>query len=251
MQIPELDTTSVSWIAYYDTGLDSMNAELMAGAGSATKITGYDDGVELNYSGPTRDYTIRGSDNGWVTAHMDRTENYATNQGSPDGINGVHDIVDWTDPNSESSIKNNVLERSIYNCLQELDKWSSISYSDTDVGLYNYQYKSGNVSLFSNQVSGDGRETPTFQYTESTDFKVVAVGSAGNTWYNYHPYFSTYAGPKTDKIKLTDVNAAERKPSRYGAAKFLSLNPGTKFVVDMENTHSNTEISAHAVAIWD
>jgi hypothetical protein len=249
MPIPELDTTSVSWIAYYDTGLDSMNAELMAGSGSASEMTGYDDGSEIKYNGPTREYTIRGSDNGWVTAHMDRTENYNTDQGGPDGIDGVHDIVDWTNANSESSIKNNVLERAIYDCLQQLDKWDSITYSSSDVGLYNYQYKSGNVSLFSKQRGGTAnKKYPTFQYTESTNFKAGAVASSAETNADYERFLVDSGVVGKGQTRLYRGNFTYGA-NRYGATSISNLNAGEKYRIEID-PDTRSDISVHAVVIW-
>jgi hypothetical protein len=216
--IDPLNTNNVSWIAYYDvtehTSLTSISTDNMHKADGVTVNKPYDDGVELKYSGiPTRSSAvIRASTAGWITAHMDRKSQYSDSPAADSGgINGIHDIINWTN-SSESNIENNLLERGIYKCIQQVGN-SEINnnYNSSDVGLYNYKHGSGNVSLFVET----GTSKSSFSFTSATNVKKAIItsssvgfgGSSARFKINGNTIYSGPGGGRADFHTAEDITS--------------------------------------------
>lgn len=139
---------------------------------------------------------------GWITAHMDRKSQYSDSPQYNDagGIDGIHDIINWTNVGG-SNIENNLLERGIYKCIQQLGN-SEINnnYNSSDVGLYNYKYGAGNVSLFVET----GSSKSSFSFTPSTNVKKAIITSSS---------YGTGGSPATFKI---NGNTIYSRPDQGG-----------------------------------
>lgn len=258
--IPNLDTyQEKSWVAYYDvteyTELEEINPEeINDELDMTTKMKGYDDGIVLEYDGPTREYyTVRASTNGFLTIHMDIAHDYTrSNQSSSSGIDGVHDIVYW---NQSASIANNmienVLERAIYNCLNSLSEWDSDisdNYNKEDVGLYNYEYDSKKSTVFSYSLdSPDSDTTKVFSFTDETNIHKIIIAAHG------YQGDSIYAGVglHIDNVEILDTYNENR--SEFIAVDYTEEYDVGNPVELYLNTRrgSGSSISVHVVVIWE
>lgn len=276
--IPDLTTSNVGWIAYYNVvnntnvtesdltdGTVEENGDGPAEIETMTNqnnenIDYYDNGVIVTYEGPTRIVTIRFKTDGWITAHMDRTKNYDIQQGDYADIDGVHDIVHWNDDvayngsadASESSLVTNTLERSIKTALEQMsihDTKISSPYDPNDVELYNYEFDSNNATLLSDAkrggVDGGGTWNYKFQYTDATqvEYVVIAVSHAGTD--------ETISQTGSNKTIVNPYQDAE-----WGAInatdKFKNLSSGQPYelTVDLGYDSADRECSLHVVVVW-
>jgi hypothetical protein len=269
----------VGWIAYYNVvdNTDVTESDLTDGTveengdGPAEietmisqnneNIDYYNNGVIVTYEGPTRIVTIRFKTDGWITAHMDRSKSYATEQSDYSSIDGVHDIVHWNDDvttsgsntdASESSLVTNTLERSIKTALEQMsihDTKISSPYDPNDVKLYNYEFDTNNATLLSDAKIGIGNTySYDFQYTDATQVQHVAIaGSAvgrGGTEIRSH----------TGTYEL--ISGADRG-SEWGAIdateRFKNLSSGQPYelTASLDTDRSNDwEYSLHVVVVW-
>lgn len=144
--LPDLNTDSIGFIAYFnivDDGNLSQSFDIteILNSGNVSTSELYDNGVEGTYNdanGTTINF--RGKDDGWVITWRGRDGVDQPQQNSPP--RGKWDFVrDWSDPlNNTPSISTNTLERAINDLVSQLSVSSSISYSSSKVGLYNYEF---------------------------------------------------------------------------------------------------------------
>lgn len=255
--IPDLQKSNISWIAYYDatdkTGLSELNnVSDINKSGGTVSTTPYNDGHKITYStGTGRNCVVRISKQGWISAHFDRTEEYQgySKLGPSNRPRGLHDIVNWSDNNSEQNLKQNELERAIRDCLGQLDQWSSnISgvYDPSDVNLHNYQYGPGNVSLFSETNKDDGNLS--FVFTEATEIEKAVIATITRT--SREPTNLTINGNsifngEADAVTVTDITGditlGEEFVVNTGRMNYSNYAYGSSYTIDM---------SVNAVVIW-
>ena len=266
--IPELNEDEVSWIAYYDvtehTDLTEINTEeLNEDVEEVKKVTSYDNGVELEYETVNRIAFIRATDDGWITAHLDRTENYIEYdenneqnmyENSFENIEGTHDIIDWTQENQLSDITDNELEKAINTCLESLDSWSSEieeNYNSEDVGIYNYQHNSENVSVFAEKLdSGDSSNTNAvfdynIVYTDTTNIKqIILCGASRSSNFN----------SRNTNLKFNDVHIYRTNDERgYSAIDITDkVSAGEEIKIGIGPGRTSTgQIAVHVIVIWE
>lgn len=141
-ELPDLDTSSISFIAYYNIidqeGDDQWEADQVLTAPGIVDYTLYDNGVEGTYQIVTgREVTFRAKNDGWIIAYMDRTQVYS-DDGSPRGYQDL--INDYTDNDGPGYLDRNSLERAVNDMRQESDGSSTHNYDYSKTGLYNYEY---------------------------------------------------------------------------------------------------------------
>lgn len=279
--LPDLNKQNVGWIAYYnmidntdvtqsdltdgttqEAGDDGpAELESMISDGSSENIDYYDNGVVVKYIGRTRLVTIRFKTDGWITAHMDRNRSHDITENSPDGLNGVADIVDWKDDvsydtnrtdASESSLVNNTLERAINTALKQMSNYDADikdKYDPDDVKLYNYEFDTNNVTLLSDaRIAKGGKYTYEFQYTDATEVQHVSVAVA-------HSNFSDSIEIKleNDTIVLTQPRRNEEWAAFNATNRFNNLSSGEPLTIEAELDNSNAahEHSVHVVVVWN
>lgn len=278
--LPDLTKANVGWIAYYnvidntdvtqsdltdgtieENGDGPAEIETMISDQNNENIDYYDNGVIVTYDGPTRIVTIRFKTDGWITAHMDRSKNYQTQQSDYAGIDGVHDIVYWNDDvsysnstnASESSLVNNTLERSIKTALEQMsihDGKISTPYDPNDVELYNYEFDSNNVTLLSDaKVAKENSYNYDFQYTDATEAKHVAIAVSLSGYYDYERVESL-----TENTNI--VKRYNDGGTSWGAINattaFNNLNSGEPYELFglLDITSQTREYSLHVVVVW-
>jgi hypothetical protein len=249
--LDDLKTNNVGWIAYYNV-LDNTSVTDVSPSETASlvsdndNISYFDNGVVVNYNGPTRsEYIIRFKNDGWITAHMKRAN--VNNAGN----DGVHDIVDWTKYRT-GSLKNNVLERSIKNALSQLSNWSSIQsgYKASEVGLYNYEYETSNVTLLSEDArdAGDGSYNIQFQYTQETNVaRAVAAGKAESYDSEY-----AYVDSITDGSYVVDNSSSSPSFGTLDITDTLqnTLSAGDAYKIKIGKAYGVYEASVDIVVLW-
>lgn len=193
--LPDLTTSNIGYISYWNAinsgGVGSITASDALSDSNISSYTLYDNGWEgkytINFSvGGSRDITVRVKQDGWFVAYTDRTNNYQTNN-TGSKTNGYYDIAhDWTNHGSENSggttisaMPVNTLERSIHSLQSQLSNSGSITYSSSDVGLYNYEYTSATTTtIMGSSVGTHGSFTSGVLYTSGvTNYYIAAVGS--------------------------------------------------------------------------
>jgi len=237
----------------------------------------YDNGIVLEYSinSVDRIATIRASDDGWITAHLDKTENYVPYdenneqnmyENSFEDIDGIHDIIDWVKINEIeqqdywgnvlSNSVNNELEKAIHTCLQTLDNYDSDiadEYEPEDVGIYNYQYETNNISIFGQEHNGhdSSEDNKVFDYnivyTEETTIKKAILCSSGYSTSstdgrNINLYFNdTHIFRGSDEFVHTAIDITDEIPTSGEEIK-IGIGPGQ---------WSGSNIKAYVIVLWE
>lgn len=280
-ELPDLNKQNVGWIAYYNVidNTDVTQSDLTDGTkqqegddGPAEiesmisdrnneNIDYYDNGVVVKYVGLARLVTIRFKTDGWITAHMDRNRSHARNQRSPDGLNGVADIVDWKDDvsynstrrdASESSLVNNTLERAINTALKQMSNYDADikdKYDPNDFKLYNYEFETNNATLLSDaKVSKNDVYTYEFQYTDATEVQHVSVAVA-------HATDDRNVEIKTDNdtVFLTQPRRHEEWAVYNATTEFNNLSSGEPLTIEagLDYGNESREYSIHVVVVWN
>lgn len=157
--LPDLDTTTISFVAYYNIieqeGDDQWEADQVLSAPGIESYTLYDNGVEGEFTIVTgRTVGFRAKNDGWIITYMDRTQNYA-DTGEPRGYQDLaNNYVDDTGP---GYFHQHSLERAINQMRAQSDGSSNHNYSHNKTGLYNYEYSDAQgvtgMSVWSEQTS--------------------------------------------------------------------------------------------------
>lgn len=184
--LPDLDTSEVSFIAYWnaiDQGGVS-NIDPSEATSATNSYTLYDNGFEGEIDVHSyRSGKCRVKEDGWIIVWIDRTETfdqYRNVQAGDDYPAGpwdfLGDITATSDPMDVGA--QNSLERTVNNLRTELSNSGNMAYSSSDVGLYNYQHTGATTvtALSANETSpGNDDEVlttaPSLQYTDDTDIK--------------------------------------------------------------------------------
>jgi hypothetical protein len=261
-KLPDIDTSKVGFIAFWNAidsgGVSDIDATQVTSDGSIVNYTLYDNGLEGEYSLVNgRTATFRVKEDGWVIAHIDRTEDEGKQTGNADNIRGFWDVIDWTNAsNSTSNIVANALEGAVNSLSSQFSNWGSMSYSASDVGLYNYEYSSAttatNFSMTDSPFEHKSTKSGYFSYTANTTLEAVSVSAAANIpdWCEIHTEFEgTY---------LNDYVTNDYSAKRYGVidaiAKGLIPNSGTNYghtmTVDANYTGATGYGRSDALALW-
>lgn len=258
--VPDLDTDKVSWVAYYDvtehTNLNGIEkpTQLDDNVDEVNNLEQYDDGVVLNYVGPTRDYTIRATTSGEITAHMEQKSEYSDlNDSTTDSseLNGTHDIVNWISPsNIDSNMNENVLERAIKNCLENIDEWDSDienNYNSENVGLHNYKFEECEVSLFSQSLNNREDEYAIL-YAEETNIidSIICVSSNDSS-----------GNSRRKRVFVNNDNTVhdsnEDSTTAYSAVNLNDIiKPGERIQISNSFENGSFEyLTIHIIVLWN
>lgn len=263
--LPDLDTTGVSFIAYWNAvsqgGIAEadMDAEDVLSDGNINSQTLYDNGVIVEYNllggypegggnGGTREATMRVKNDGWFVAYIDRTEDFGIQTGQADTIRGPWDIMNAWTGTSTSTIVNNALERAINSLQGQLS--ASPTYQTSDVGLYNYEHPNADfASMFSAE---GGPKTSAFLYTSATNVLwAVATGSAEQDFSSRFVYWDRGGAdeillggggnPVFGVVDLLDADAG-------GVTGNLIPNDSTEYSMFTESSFGD---QACVLALWE
>jgi hypothetical protein len=179
--LPDIETGKVSFIAYFNAidqgGVNDIDPTEVTNHSNVQSYTLYDNGVEGVYNTVTgRNCDFRVKEDGWFVAWFNRDENFNNNSYiSADDVRGPWDLLnDWVDHTSADDITANSLERCINALKSELSNSGSVTYSASDVGLYDYRYSSaaGITALSTYHREGSEntstQQNPGLQYTSGT-----------------------------------------------------------------------------------
>lgn len=243
--LPDLDTSSVSFIAYYNIVDDGdltgdFDISEITSSGRVNDYTLYDNGLEGTYTGINNGTVyFRGKDDGWLIAWKDRSKTTEQNVGNPPY--GSYDLVaKWREPNPQehqynqrypvNDLQNNTLERCINDLQSQLSVSDGIAYSAADVGLYDYRHQDASTVTqlsYSEAGSTDSIASPLekgLTFTDGTDIyehDVLAFAWGGNSGDNPQ-LIMDYEG-----TTLADASGGDN--IRYGTidALFQNLTTGT------------------------
>jgi hypothetical protein len=190
--LPDLDSSQISFIAFFNAidqgGVQSIDPTEVTNHGNVQSYTLYDNGVEGVYTTTTgRDCAFRVKEDGWFVAWFNRYENFNNGQnGNPDNLRGPWDLLnDWVSEDYADDVTQNSLERCINALKGELSNSGSVTYSASDVGLYDYRYSSAagitvlSSLLHNDDNNGTDSKFPGLQYTSGTTVHwAAAVGTA-------------------------------------------------------------------------
>jgi len=208
--LPDLDTSQISFLAYFNAidqgGVQAIDPEEVTSAAGVQSTTLYDNGVEGtidmtphsngfdNVYG-TVDTYFRVKSDGWIVAYLPRGEQFGQE------VDTDHDKDETTSPGYPVSRlsgwwryapqwmgsgtitgnqytadgQNHGLARVINALRQELSNSGSISYSASDVGLYNYETEAAASTVLSAVADTNNNPPFGFSYTSSTTLhKAVA-----------------------------------------------------------------------------
>jgi hypothetical protein len=187
--LPDIDTSTVGFIAYWnalDHGVNDIDPSEVTSDSDIVSYTIYDNGLEgtyrPSYMDASRDFTFRVKEDGWFITYLDRRNEFGQSTTKAD-VEGYWDLPhDATDEYSPSDIQQNTLERAIYNLHRELSNSGSITYSNADVGLYNYEFStSTTVTLFSYADSNSSTNNLGITYTSDTTRNWHVAWGSGRT----------------------------------------------------------------------
>lgn len=172
MALPELDTSEISFIAYWnfsDHGGGEMDPTETESVMETFKeySNGVDGSIHLGQSNKqNRLINCRVKDDGWIIAWIDATEDYTALSDNPDSLEGPYDVLnDWTNAGQNISPSQNNLERTVNRLYSALSNSGQATYNPGDVALYNY--------LWPNATTLTQISTQTYEGTASHDTTVV------------------------------------------------------------------------------
>jgi len=187
--IPDLDTTSVGYIAYWnalDHGIPDIDPIEVTSSGNVGSYTVYDNGVTGDYQLLTgRTASFRVKEDGWMVVYIDDTESLGQGTGNQSDRYGQFSVAnDWSFVNNEKqeyidapavTISNNTLSAAIYDLSQELSNSGSLNFNHSDVGLYNYTVSDADTTTLTEAAKSNDfsriDKSLRFSYTDTTDIK--------------------------------------------------------------------------------
>lgn len=280
MTLPDLDTSTIGYIAYYNIveqgGLSQdFDISEILDAGSVTSQTLYDNGVEGVYNGYNgSDINIRGKQDGWILAWY--PSGYGEDSGDvPDwseGLNSASDVQGrwdlangWADYDAGSTnLTQNSLERCIQDLQSQLSNSAGITYNPGDVGLYNYSYPDATTVLQTHvqRSVGDNSVSVSLGLTKTAgttiydlwQFSAMEGSGGGNP---SDAYVQGHADG--DLIYETRVPGSDNNTGTGYAARDLlflnySLTAGQQFSIELVVSGNGSGVGAngnlHNLAVW-
>lgn len=188
--LPDLSTGDIGFIAYWNAidqgGVGDIEPDEVLNSSLVNSHTIYDNGIEgdadldLSYNNDT--VTFRVKEDGWMVVYMDRTNEFNQNVSNGGSVsNWVNIISDWSESFGGGELNNPISQNRLTYVLDDLRQQftnsGSMTYNDSDVSLYNYEYStSTTVSLLLKQDNSNF--TAGFSYTAGTTLNwVAATGS--------------------------------------------------------------------------
>lgn len=195
--LPDIDTSNVSFIAYYNIleaqdGYDSWDPSEVASYGGVSSTTTYDNGLtgSVGIPGGIRTASFRAKDDGWIAVYMTGRveERTKTDLSQP---KGEWDFLYNTEQTNRGAQRTSMNPDGLTRVINGMYNQTTISgYADTsfsagDVGVYNYWHKGTNVShgsINANSTGGfdDDSSTASWSYDSGTNI----VYGAAYGWLN-------------------------------------------------------------------
>lgn len=231
-ELPDIDTSTVSFLAYWNAIDDGGIAEADMDPASVTSYGGiesytlYDNGIQGKLSGPTTDPNetfFRVKSDGWIVVWCGREAQYGDVGSNRDNIWGPWEIIDW----SGNTPENNLLSQEISSLHSNLS--TTGTFVNTDAGLYNYEHSSATTfSVFAQEGS--------FSYTSGTNL-LWSVGVGYHEDSGQGSSNKVYIDGENGQPAIVSIPASNYGPN-YGARDFVAQGDITNSAT--EYTLSNT-----------
>lgn len=227
--LPDLDTTSIGPIAYWNVldqgGLGDIDPTEVTSASGVTSYTLYDNGVEgefnLGYNSRiNKTAKFRVKNDGWFIVWLPNGANFGTRTTTLSS--GHWNIAyDWVGSATDiNGINQNSLERALHDLFLELSNSGTANYYSSDVGLFAYDYDTATNAtvLYAQQLSKDfssgnyfSSQSADFQYTSDTDRHFHAV--CGVAWQGDRDYHGRVEFNGTELCDTADESPGSASPS--------------------------------------
>lgn len=187
--LPDLDTSVIGFIAFWnalDHGVADIDPTEVLDYAEIETFEQFDNGVQgtlsHNMSGKIRTYRWRVKDDGWFIVWIDRTNQFATQQGDADNLDGYYDIYHWSNPGGNPpALPRTGLSDEINALRQRLSNSGSITFNHADVGYFNYEFDTATrfaVASIQRQSKGGPSVFPGIAYADGTTrFYHAATGA--------------------------------------------------------------------------
>ena len=168
--LPDLETTEISWIGYWnflDAGGSEIDPYETVSAMDAAESyeNGVDGVISMGMYHKNRLVNVRVKKDGWIIAWLDDTFEIGTKLNEPP--DGPYDVIDdWTDENTPPAPDHSNLHDAISKLHEELSNSAEATLESGDVALYPYhQPEADYVTWFSIDEKTEGDITPTSDTT--------------------------------------------------------------------------------------
>jgi hypothetical protein len=256
--LPDLDTTQVGFIAYWnaldDGGVAAIDPEEMLDDSNINSYTLYDNGFVASYSNPVNSLpvTVRAKTDGWITVHTDSGGNFNAS-GERDPGRSFLDCSGWwniaTGPNRSTggaSLTNHVLRQSIGRLQGFLTNSGSITYNSGDVGLYHYEFPDAtNTTLAYVDQNGDNSSSGGISYTSTTTIDAVAAFGYANSKEFIDQALSSFEG-----VELADAYEGTVFGSLDAVENNLVGSSGTEYTLTASGGGQDADSYTAVVALW-
>lgn len=258
MALPELDTSQISWIGYWNfldnggTSIDPLEA-----ASAMNSYEEYTNGIQgvvtlgYNQVSPNPQIGARVKDDGWIVAWMDRKTNEVNDAPAGTDVRGVHQyIYDWSSGGGNKDIdSNNALAQVIDNLKSSLSNGSAASVNYGDVGVYNYMAEGATTMtlLTYSRGAGDygsGNMSITPGSGTTLHFGWITASSGGA----YGSGAPIYWARDQENIKICDDEESVGTRDVVGRGE---ITPGE--TVDVYHTDGNTNsgFTINPIFLWE
>jgi hypothetical protein len=246
--LPDIDTSDVSFIAYWnaieDGGEAEFDPEELLSHSRIIDYTLYDNGWQgsVDPINSTRPITVRAKTDGWVVGWLDRTRQPATLVSDPP--RGPWDVINnWTVRGGSKSLTDNTLAATLAELCTASD--TLVAYpANSDFALYNYETPDASYITNLQQGSvGSDPDTYAFAYSEDTTLydALLAVTS-----YDFH---NVYWNGK-DETLGSDGNPHIAGDPTHGAVDLLASSlipdPGTQYHI-----YATGSQQGNLVTMWE
>jgi len=194
--MPDLDTSNVGFLAYYNTieqggGITDLDPETALDYNRIDSYTLYDNGFEAKVLYGDLEMTVRLKTDGWCVAYQDyRTDTFT-------GVNNhtryynlapsmfqfpsTDNSLDYNNDYHSASDRTLLETRGIYGTIKSLDSWDSIAWDRKDVGYYNYAFPNQTNFTILNTTNED-EATRTYTAVRGSDTEVPYAVAAVGSW---------------------------------------------------------------------
>lgn len=180
--LPDLDTTGVGYIAYYNvldnTSASSIDPSEIVSEPNVNSFDAYDNGVLItSYSlSNNRQCKVRCKTDGWIAVYLDRTKKFNRQTSNLNDIRGYTDLIPFGTSNSRSATSiagGTTLENAIDSLVDEFSNSGIINndFTINDIGLYNYEYPNATATSQQGKQNSSGTGST---ISDSFSYKVEA-----------------------------------------------------------------------------
>ena len=212
--LPDIDTSTVSFLAYWNAIDDGGIAEAdmdpasVTTYGSISSYTLYDNGVQGKLPSPTTDPCqtyFRVKSDGWIVVWCTRDVQYNTQ------VRDGSTFGPWEAMGTRGVPSEGPLQQEIQSLHSNLSTTGNFLFSD--VGLYNYEHSSAStLSLFAS--SG------TFTYTSGTNLHHAVAAARIEDQYNADGSNASFTG-ENGSITLANTGGSEQYVTESGSRDLL------------------------------